>query len=70
LLLKEWKQTNHGKVFICRNLNVDILLFADHVIILFTNSKDDSQRSIYQFKLIAEKFSMKISTDKTKVMAY
>jgi hypothetical protein len=26
LLLKEWKQTNHGKVFICRNLNVDILL--------------------------------------------
>jgi hypothetical protein len=68
-LLKDWKPKNHGKVFISRNLNVDILLFADDVI-LFANSDDDVQRSIYQFQLIAEKFSMKISTDKTKVMAF
>jgi hypothetical protein len=54
--------------FISRNLNLDILLLADDVI-LFANSEDDLQRSIYQFKLIAEKFSMNISTDKTKVMA-
>jgi hypothetical protein len=68
-LLKEWKQTNHGKVFTSRNLNLGILLFADDAI-LFANSEDDLQRSTYQFQLIAEKFSKKISTDKTKVMAF
>jgi hypothetical protein len=69
LLLNEWKQTNAGKVFISRNLTADILLFAD-VVILFANSEDDLQRSIYQFKLIAEKFSTKVSIDKTKVTAF
>jgi hypothetical protein len=39
-LLNKWKQTNHGKAFISRNLNLDILLFADDVI-LFANSDDD-----------------------------
>jgi hypothetical protein len=48
---------------------LDILLFADDVI-LFVNSKDDLQRSIYQFELTAEKISMKISIDKIKVMAF
>jgi hypothetical protein len=61
--------TNHGKVFIGRNLNLDVLLFADDVI-LFANSEDDLQRSIYNFQLIPEKFNMKISSDKTKVMAF
>jgi hypothetical protein len=28
-LLNKWKQTNHGKVFISRNLNLDILLAAN-----------------------------------------
>jgi hypothetical protein len=48
---------------------LDILLFADDVI-LFVNSEDDLQRSIYQFELTAEKISMKISIDKIKVMAF
>jgi hypothetical protein len=56
-------------VFISRNLNLDILLFADDVI-LFANSEDDLQRSMYQFQLIAETCRMRISTDKTKVMAF
>jgi hypothetical protein len=30
----------------------------------------DLQLSIYQFKLLAEKFGMKISIDRTKVMAF
>jgi hypothetical protein len=33
-------------------------------------SEDDLQRSIYQFQRIVEKFSVKISTDKTEVMAF
>jgi hypothetical protein len=56
-------------VFISINLNLDILLFADDVI-LFANLEDDLQHSRYQFKLTAEKFSTKISTDKTKVTAF
>jgi hypothetical protein len=56
-------------VFISRNLNLDILLFADDVI-LFANSEDDLQRSMYQFQLIAETCRMRIFTDKTKVMAF
>jgi hypothetical protein len=51
------------------NLNLDILLFADDVI-LFANSEDDLQRSIYKFQLIAEKFCMKISTDRTRGKEY
>jgi hypothetical protein len=57
------------KVFISRNLGLEILLFADDVI-LFANSEDDLQLSIHQFQLIAEKFSIKISIDKTKVMDF
>jgi hypothetical protein len=55
-LLNEWKQTNHVKVVISRNLNLDILLFADDAI-LFANSEDDLQRSTYQFELIAGKLA-------------
>jgi hypothetical protein len=64
-LFEEWKQTNHGKVFTSRNLNLDILLFAEDVI-LFANSEYDLQRSIYQFKLAAEKFSIKSPLMKLK----
>jgi hypothetical protein len=45
-------------VFISRNLNVDILWFAD-VVILFANSEYDLQR-----------FSTKVFTDKTKVTTF
>jgi hypothetical protein len=68
-LLNEWKQTNHGKVFMSRNLNLNILLFADDVI-LFANSEDDLQHSICKFQLIAEKFSMKISIDKSRAISF
>jgi hypothetical protein len=57
------------KVFISRNLNLNILLFVDDVI-LFTNSEDVLQCSTYQFQPIAEKCSTKISIDKIIVMAF
>jgi hypothetical protein len=66
---KRVEQANHGKMSISRNLNLNILLFADDVI-LFANSEDDLQRSIYQFQLIAEKFIVKNCIDKTKVLVF
>jgi hypothetical protein len=33
-------------------------------------AEDDLQHSLYNFKLVAEKYSMKISTEKTKIMAF
>jgi hypothetical protein len=44
--------------------------FKSGYIIVFANSEDDLQHSIYQFQLTAEKFSMKISIDKSKAMAF
>jgi hypothetical protein len=45
------------------------MIFADDLVLLAA-SEDDLQHSFYSFKLVAEKYSMEISTEKTKIMAF
>jgi hypothetical protein len=45
---------------------MDAMIFADDLVLLAA-SEDASQHSLYNFKLVAEKYSMEISTEKTKL---
>jgi hypothetical protein len=56
-------------VFISRNLNTDILLFVDDVI-LFANSEDDLTTVSISVSTYIITYSMKVSTDETKVMIF
>lgn len=68
-IIREFRLTRHGFIPINRNLHLDTVIFADDLVLLAT-SEDDLQRSIYNLNLIAEKYSMEISTNKTKIMAF
>ena len=48
---------------------MDTLSYADDLTLL-ASSEDELQRSIHNLKLISEKYSMEISIDKTKIMAF
>jgi hypothetical protein len=37
---------------------------------LLASTEDDLQRSIYNFHIVASKYNMEISTEKSKVMAF
>jgi hypothetical protein len=69
-IIKEFRQKHHGYIAINRNLQLDAMIcFADDLVLLAA-SEDDLQHSLYNFKLVAEKYSMEISTEKTKIMAF
>ena len=68
-MIKKWKTTEHGKLDISRNLKLDILMFADDVILL-ADSEDGLQRSVYQMQCISETYNLEISVTKTKIMAF
>jgi hypothetical protein len=67
-IIKEFRQKRHGYRAINRNLQVDVMIFADDLVLLAA-SEDDLQHSLYNFKLVAEKYSMEIFTGKIKIMA-
>jgi hypothetical protein len=64
-IIKEFRQKRHGYVAINRNLQLDAMIFADDLVLLAA-SEDDLQQCLYNFKLVAEKYSM----EKTKIMAF
>jgi hypothetical protein len=68
-IIKEFRQKLHGYIAVNRNLQLDAMIFADDLVLLAA-SEDDLQHSLYIFKLLAEKHSMEISTEKTKIMAF
>jgi hypothetical protein len=45
------------------------VIFADDLVLLAA-SEDVLHHSVYNFKLVAEKYSMEISTEKTKIMTF
>jgi hypothetical protein len=68
-IIKEFRQKRHGYIAINGNLHLDAMIFADDLVLLAA-SEDDLQHSLYNFKLVAEKYSMEISTEKTEIMAF
>jgi len=52
-----------------RNLNLNTLPFADDQVII-QNSEDRLQKSVYILNQVSEDYNLKISTDKTKIVAF
>jgi hypothetical protein len=53
-----------GKFYI-NNIEINTLLFADYQVIL----EDNLPRAIHSLNVISKDYNMRISTDKTKVLA-
>jgi hypothetical protein len=68
-IIKEFRQICYGYIALNRNLQLDAMIFADDLVLLAA-SEDDLQHSLYNFKLEAEKYSLEISTEKTKIMVF
>ena len=52
-----------------RNLYLNTLLFADDQVIT-QDSEDKLQKSVYILNQMSKDYNLKISTDKTKIMAF
>jgi hypothetical protein len=50
-------------------LYLNTLLFADDQVII-QNPEDKLQKSVYMLKQMSKDYNLKISTDKTKIMAF
>jgi len=68
-LLRNWKHKADAGIMLKRDLNLNTLLFADdHVII--QDSEDKLQKSVHILNQMSKDYNLKISTDKTKIMAF
>ncbi|KAJ4427884.1 hypothetical protein ANN_23892 [Periplaneta americana] len=54
---KEWRFKPHGRIPISRLSQIDTLLFADDIVFMAA-SEDNSQRLVYNFNQMAERFNM------------
>jgi hypothetical protein len=65
--LRRWQIELKEKFYI-NNIEINTLLFADDQVIL-ANPEDNLQRAIHRLNVISKDYNMRISTDKTKVLA-
>lgn len=68
-LVRKWKPLVNAGVKISKSKFLNILLFADDLVII-QNSEAALQRSIFKLNETCEQYNMKISLIKTKVMAF
>jgi hypothetical protein len=68
-IVKEWRQKLHAYIPIDSDLQLDAILFADDLAFR-ASTVDDPQRCIYNFHIVASKYNMEISTEKSKTMAF
>ena len=70
-LLRNWKHRVDAGRMVKMKLHVNTLLFADDQVII-QNTEDKLQKSIYIYVLhqLSKDYNLKISTDKTKIMAF
>jgi hypothetical protein len=64
-----WETQGIKGIQISRNKCLNTLLFADDQVII-SHSEDKSQKSTHKFNKLINKYGMKISTEKTKTMAF
>jgi hypothetical protein len=67
--LRNWKHNADTSIMFKRNLYLNKLLFADEQVIM-QDSEDILQKSVYIFNQMSKDYNLKISTDKTKIMAF
>ena len=52
-----------------RNFHINTLLFADDQVVI-QDTEDKLQKSVYILHQLSKDYNLKISTDKTKIMAF
>lgn len=68
-VVKLWKPQINPGIKLREGTNLNSLIYADDLTII-QNNEDDLQRSIYRLKILCEDYNLKISKDKTKIMAF
>lgn len=68
-LIQKWKILVNPGIKVNFNTSVNILLYADDVVII-QNNEDDLQRSLYYLNIISQEYDFIISTEKTKILAF
>ena len=68
-LLRNWKHKADVGIMLKRNLSLNTLLFADDQVII-PDSEDKLHKSVCILNQMSKDYNLKISTDKTKIMAF
>ena len=69
-LIRNWKNEVNEGIQLTRNYHLNVMLYADDVI-LIQNKESDLQMSVYRLhELGRQHYNLKISVNKTKVMAH
>ena len=68
-LLRNWKHKADADILLKRNLYLNTLLFTDDQVVI-QDSEDKLQKSVYVLNKMFKDYNLKISTDKTKIMAF
>jgi hypothetical protein len=68
-IIQKWKRNISPGIKLSREISLNILLYADDVVIKQKN-EDDLQRSVHHLKQICKQYNFKISKEKTKVMPF
>jgi hypothetical protein len=69
IIIKYWKHRVDAGIMLKNNLYLNTLLFADDQAII-QDSEDKLQKSVYILNQLSKDYNLKISTDKTKIMAF
>lgn len=68
-IIREWTKETPKGVQLAENKFLETILFADDQVILAEN-EDDLQRNVYKLEKVTKMFDMKISSAKTKTLAF
>ena len=68
-LLRNWKHKANAGILLKRNLYLNTLLFADDQVFI-QDSEDELKKSVSILNQMCKDYNLKISTDKTKIMAF
>jgi hypothetical protein len=67
--LRKWKHKADAGIMLKRNLSLNTFLSADGQVII-EDSEDKLQKSVCILNQMSKDYNLKISTDKTKIMAF
>ena len=68
-LLRNWKHKADAGLLHKRSLYLNTLFFTDYQVVI-QDSEDNFQKSVYILNQMSKDYNLKISTEKTKIMAF